>query len=312
MISFESTPMIWSKRNSRILAISLFSLLAMPALSGWLCLQACMVAFLPCSLLSAASAQDEASTKSRSNSTVITRLDSASRFISLPPSQEKKIGDEMNAEIRKTNKVSTNKNLNLFVADVGARLAAQAGARLPLSFTVLDDDETVNAFAIPGGYIFITTGMIRRLDSEGELAAVLGHEIGHVTENHVSARLRNLTGTKLLVGFLGKLTGKNLSDSHVVKVGKYLLMQKFSRGHEYEADVAGADLMAKAGYNPRAMVSLQEKLYKLSQGRLSVEFLNSHPSSAKRAQEVDEYIRSKGLEKPGMILDTGRFKSVKP
>jgi len=247
-----------------------------------------------------------------SGNKVITKLDGVSRFISLPPAEEERIGKEMNAEILKTQKVSVNKSLNGYISGVGARLAAQAGGTRAMTFTVLDDSETVNAFAIPGGFIYITTGMLKRLESEGELAAVLSHEIGHITENHISARLRNLTGTKLLVGFLGKLTGKDLSGSHVVKIGKYLLMQKFSRGHEYDADIAGVDLMLKAGYDPRCMVTLQEKLYELSRGRLNIEFINSHPSSAKRAREVDEYIRANGLSKPGLRIDAARYVEMRP
>ncbi|MBK9145121.1 MAG: M48 family metalloprotease [Candidatus Melainabacteria bacterium] len=253
-----------------------------------------------------------ASVRQPSGSKVIEKLDGASRFISLPPAEEERIGKEMNAEILKTQKVSASRSLTGYVSGVGARLAAQAGGTRALTFTVLDDNETVNAFAIPGGFIYITTGMLRRLDSEGELAAVLSHEIGHITENHISARLRNLTGTRLLVGLLGKLTGRDLTGSHVVKIGKYLLMQKFSRGHEYDADIAGVDLMTKAGYDPRCMVTLQEKLYELSRGRLNIEFLNSHPSSAKRAREVDEYIRANGLSKPGLRVDAARYLEMRP
>ena len=242
---------------------------------------------------------------------VSAKLDAASRFLALPPAEEQRIGNEMNDEIRKKYKVSSNQRLNSYIEYVGARLARHSNESTTIKFTTLDDPETVNAFAIPGGYIYITTGMIDKLDNESELAAVLSHEIGHITEDHVHARIRNQVGTKLAVGFLGKLFDKDLSGSKLVQAGNYLLTQKFSRKHEYAADTAGARIMTAAGYNPKGMVTLQDKLYKMSQGSLNIEFIASHPSSAKRRDEIAEYIRANGLSKPGLITNTARFNVVK-
>ena len=220
--------------------------------------------------------------------------------------EEQRIGKEMDADIRKSKKVSTNSAVNSYVSSIGAKLASGK----PFRFTVLDDPKTVNAFAIPGGYIYITTGMLKKLDSESELAAVLGHEIGHITENHIRARVRNFTVARAFVGVLGKLTKKDLHETHAVKIGNYLLMQKFSRKHEYAADIAGVRNMVNAGYNPNGMVSLQDKLYSLSKGRLNLEFLNSHPSSKKRRDEVAQYIVENNLVKPNQIINTSKFKSL--
>lgn len=249
--------------------------------------------------------------QTKSSSRVITRLDHASRFMSLSPAQEEKIGREMDADIRKKYKLSTNSNLNSYVKSVGAKLASKTNLASKISFTTLDDPETVNAFAIPGGFIYITTGMINKLSNEAELAAVLGHEIGHVTENHVHARVRNAAGARLLFGLIGRLTRKDLSNSRLANAGQYVVMQKFSRRHEYAADIAGVKLMVLAGYNPRGMATLQDKLYKLSKGRVNVEFLASHPSSAKRREKVESYIIANNLEKAGQILTTARFRTIK-
>ena len=247
----------------------------------------------------------------KGSSRIITRIDKTSRFMALSPAQEQKIGQEMNEKIRRENKVSTNTKVTSYVSSIGSKLASKAGLGSSIKFTTLEDPKTVNAFAIPGGFIYITTGMLKNLSNESELAAVLGHEIGHVTENHVHARLRNAMGTRFLFGLIGKLTRKDLNNSRIANAGQYIVMQKFSRRHEYAADIAGVKLMVLAGYNPNGMATLQDKLYKLSQGKRNIEFLASHPSSAKRRQKVIDYIQANNLEKPGQVVTTVRFKSLK-
>lgn len=246
----------------------------------------------------------------KSNS-FLSRIDIASRYFALSPSQARKIGSEMDSKVRQKYKVSTNSSVNSYVNSVGSKLADATSAHAAFKFTVLDEPKTVNAFAIPGGFIYITTGMIKQLNNESELAAVLGHEIGHITENHIHARVRNLHGTKLALSFLGKLVGKNLHEHKIAQLGSYALMQKFSRRHEYSADKAGARLMTRAGYNPQGMVTLQDKLYKMQGKGLNLEFLASHPSSKKRRDLIATYIKENNLNRPGLVLNTSRFRIVK-
>ena len=278
------------KQRKKVLAIAIF-----------------LTAFIPLSSISPWSHAQDVTTKTR----LASKLDAATRNFILPPEQEKKIGDEMHTKIQTKYKLSTNQKLNSLIASVGSKLARHSGESTPIKFTTLDDAKTVNAFATPGGYVYITTGMINKLDNESQLAAVLGHEIGHITEDHVHARLRNKIGASLVAGFLGKLVNKDVSNSKFFQIGNYVFSQKFSRKHEYAADRAGAKIMAAAGYNPEGMVSLQDKLYQMSKGRLRIEFIESHPSSAKRRDEIAQFIKANNLNRPGMIVNTTRFKAIK-
>ncbi|RMH15510.1 MAG: peptidase M48, partial [Gemmatimonadetes bacterium] len=138
--------------------------------------------------------------------------------------------------------------LTAYVRDLGLRLAAVSERPdLPWSVRVLDDP-TVNAFALPGGFLFVTRGLLASLDSEAELAGVLGHEIGHVTARHSAERLSRQQLQSLGLG-LGMVLSTDLRRvGDLVSTGLALVDLRFSRGDELEADHLGARYMARAGY----------------------------------------------------------------
>ncbi|MBI1174473.1 MAG: M48 family metalloprotease [Sideroxydans sp.] len=173
-------------------------------------------------------------------------------------SQEINVGRRADAEVRKQYHVYENKALQDYVDRVGQRLARSSDRpNLQYHFTVLDSPE-INAFALPGGYVYITRGILAYLNSEAELAAVLGHEIGHVAARHgvrqqsaAEAANIGLTVASIFVPEINTNVGQNLSNL----LGGALL-SGYGREHELEADKLGAKYLARADYDPQAMIKV--------------------------------------------------------
>ena len=148
---------------------------------------------------------------------------------------------------------------------------------------IVFDDESANAFAMPGGKIGVFTGIFEVADTPDALAAVIGHEIAHLTENHVMARARRgtLTGLATILG--GAATGLYGSVQQGVQVG---LSLPFDRAQESEADIVGLDYMAKAGFDPRSSLRLWKNMSENRNGRSVPEFLSTHPADDRRMDDL--------------------------
>lgn len=169
--------------------------------------------------------------------------------------REVQIGDEMHQEILKQGGVYDNPALQAYVDKVGQRLVAQTEKPdQKFTFTVIDSPD-INAFATPGGYVYINRGLLAYLDSEAELAGVLGHEIAHVTARHAARqRTASITNTVLAVT-AGVLTGSGQIMDAANMYGTELV-RGYGREHELEADGLGAKYMYKAGYDPDALLEV--------------------------------------------------------
>jgi beta-barrel assembly-enhancing protease len=170
-------------------------------------------------------------------------------------------------------------------------------------FTLLADPETVNAFALPGGQIFITRALYRDLETEGELAGVLGHEIGHVIERHSNKQMAKSQLIQGLATAGGMVGGDQQSMQVAQQVGQFINM-KYGRDDELQADKWGVRLSEMGGYDPRAMIGVMEVLDKASQGRSPPEFLSTHPKPANRVAYIKQVLQEEfptgipdGLEK---------------
>jgi len=172
---------------------------------------------------------------------------------------EVKLGAKEHQKIIAQYGIYRDKDLQDYVTKVGRRVADQSTrADLEFHFTVLDD-EIINAFALPGGYVYVTRGILTHINSESELAAILGHEVAHVTEKH---GLRNQSRAKLL-DFATQVASAVTGTAGVYDLGGILggvLLKGYSREFELEADAVGARYMAKAGYSPDAMLNTIEIL----------------------------------------------------
>lgn len=179
-------------------------------------------------------------------------------FVMMSENQELALGRQADAQVKKQYTVYPSKPLQDYVNRVGQKLAQQSHRpQLEYHFTVLDSPE-INAFALPGGYVYITRGILAYLNSEAELAAVLGHEIGHVTARHgvrqqsaTQAANIGITIASIFVPTLNTNGGRNLTNL----LGSALL-SGYGRDHELEADRLGAEYLARTDYDPQAIVKV--------------------------------------------------------
>jgi predicted Zn-dependent protease len=183
------------------------------------------------------------------------------------------------------------------VDGIGAELLAalqtdlQARGRTipyPFEFHLLADDRTINAFALPGGQVFITYGLFKEFTSPAQLAGVLGHEIGHVLARHSAQQLAKQQLTQGLAGAAG-VAGGTYDSARMAQVVASMVNMKFGRDDELEADKWGIKLMGGANYDPRAMIEVMEILDR-SGGGGGPEFLSTHPKPANRIEYIQQVI----------------------
>lgn len=159
----------------------------------------------------------------------------------------------------------------------------------PFEFHLLADKQVINAFALPGGQVFITAALYNRLTTEGQLAGVLGHEIGHVLARHGAQRLAKQRLTQGLAGAAG-VAGGDIQTARMAQAIGQLVHMKYGRDDELESDMWGVNLTAKAGYDPRSMIEVMKILEQASGGQSPPEFLSTHPKPANRVAYIQEVI----------------------
>lgn len=178
------------------------------------------------------------------------------------------------------------------VQQVGARIVSRSAAsKTPYkySFHLLADRKTVNAFALPGGQIFITEALLGLLETEDELAAVLGHEVGHVLARHSAEHLAKQQLTQQLIGAV--IVGSGSYDTaQLAQLAGSLITMKHGRDDELESDALGLRLVREAGYDPHAMIRVMQVLEKASGGSRQPEFASTHPSPANRIERIREQL----------------------
>jgi predicted Zn-dependent protease len=224
----------------------------------------------------------------------------------MSPAQERQVGAEQHPKlVQEFGGAYDDPKIAAYVERIGQSLAQHSELKdIQYSFTVIDDDG-INAFALPGGYIHVTRGLLTLASNEAELAGVLGHEIGHVTARHAAQRYSTATATSLgigVLGILGAIAGvpAQLSDlaGSGLQTGAAIYLQSYSRDQELEADRLGIRYMTAAGYDPDAMVSFFRKLDAYT--RLEAEkvgdpgagdrfdIMASHPRTADRVQQASQ------------------------
>ena len=180
-----------------------------------------------------------------------------------------------------------------YVASVGKRLVNNSIVRrsnYDYNFFLLRDENAVNAFALPGGQIFITAALYGRLENEDQLAGVLGHEIGHVVHRHGAERMAKSGFIQGLIQSVMIGSGGDGSIAQIANVvGQYSSM-KYGRDQELESDDFGVRLMIEAGYNPENLIGVMDILEKASGGSRTPEFQSSHPSPENRRAKIKEAI----------------------
>jgi predicted Zn-dependent protease len=181
------------------------------------------------------------------------------------------------------------------VETVGKQVVSQSVAQqtpYKFQFHVLADPKTVNAFALPGGPVFITRGLLQLLGSEAQLAGVLGHEVGHVVARHASEQIAKSQLAQGIVGAVGVATSDQQAAQAAAFVAQMAQM-KYGRQDELQADALGVDLMSSAGYDPREMIEVMSVLKKASGGSRQPEFLSTHPDPGNREEKIRQQIAAK-------------------
>jgi predicted Zn-dependent protease len=237
----------------------------------------------------------------------------AAQFSLISVDDEIRLGREAQSQARKQIPDVGDRAVADYVARLGRQIASRAtGPKYPYSFSVANYRE-LNAFALPGGPIWIHRGIIHAAANESQLAGVLAHEIAHISERHAADQLTKRLVANGLLGLLGAMLGNGSGGARTAQVGAQILangyMLKFSRDDEREADRVGLTIMQRAGWDPRGMPEFMETLRR-AQGRDpgSVEvFLSSHPAPGERAAALRKTLGSRGSGR----RDSDAFRAIK-
>jgi beta-barrel assembly-enhancing protease len=223
------------------------------------------------------------------------------------------LGRQLAAEIERQGKLLTDPEINEYVNRIGQNIVRNSDSKVPFTIKVIDSEE-VNAFALPGGFFYVNSGLILAADEEAELAGVMAHEIAHVaarhgTEQQSKAQLLDFASIPLI--FVGGPVGYGVRQAAGLLVPMTFL--KFSRKAEQEADYLGMQYLYKTGYDPSAMVSFFEKLQakeKAKPGSMSNLF-STHPPTADRIRLVKENIESVLEPQAQYVETTSEFDRIK-
>ncbi len=223
------------------------------------------------------------------------------------------LGKQLAQEVERQAKIVDDPIIAEYVNRVGQNLVRNSDAKIPFTIKVIDAEE-INAFALPGGFFFINTGIILAADSEAEMAGVMAHEIAHVTARHGTRQatrgtLVNYASIPLI--FMGGWTGYAIRQGAGLAIPLGFLT--FSRAFEEEADLLGLQYLFKSGYDPTAFVDFFEKIQtkeKRKPGTMAKVF-SSHPPTGDRITKAQKNIQEILTEKPEYVVTTSEFNEVK-
>jgi predicted Zn-dependent protease len=233
-----------------------------------------------------------------------TRIDADENRFS--PAQDVELGRRAAAELRQELPIVRDRQMENYLGRIGQRLVAAIPGRLRqpqfrYTFQVVDRRD-INAFALPGGPIFVNRGMLDAARNDGEVAGVIAHELSHVVLRHATAQATKgqkfqfgaLAG-QILGSVIGGRTGAIVAQGSQIGIGTYFL--KYSREYEREADLLGVQIMARAGYDPREMANMFQTIARRS-GNGGPEWLSDHPSPTNRYAAINReaaLVRARGL-----------------
>ncbi|HEY6971368.1 MAG TPA: M48 family metallopeptidase [Candidatus Angelobacter sp.] len=227
--------------------------------------------------------------------------------------KEIRLGKEFAMQLEQSMRMVQDPVVNEYVNRIGQNLVRNSDAKVPFTIKVVDDD-SVNAFALPGGFFYVNSGLILAADEEAELAGVMAHEIAHVAARHATrnatrAELANILSIPLI--FVGG--GIGYAARSAANLALPMTFLKFSRGFEAEADYLGLQYMYKAGYDPNAFVNFFEKLQaqeKKKPGTLAKAF-STHPQTPDRIQKSQQEISTILPPREQYVVTTSEFDQVK-
>jgi beta-barrel assembly-enhancing protease len=232
------------------------------------------------------------------------------------PQQDMQVGKQAATDAARKLPMCNSPRADAYLTQLGKRLVAHLntnGVEYPWEFHCVND-RSINAFALPGGYVFVNRGAIEAADNEAELAAVMAHELSHVALRHGTNQATKAQAAQAGVGIFGALFGGSTGGALLTQLGSFTaggVLLKYSRGAETQADVMGTQVLYDSGYDPRAMAQFFEKLNQETKGKNPPEFLSDHPNPENRVERVDEEIEKLGGVPGNARRDTPEFEAVK-
>jgi predicted Zn-dependent protease len=236
---------------------------------------------------------------------------SGSNFNLISVEEEWQLGNQIAADVERQVHLNNDPAVNDYVRTMGQRIVAQTPmANMPWTFQVIDDPE-INAFSIPGGHVYVNTGLIANADTASELAGVMAHEISHVVARHGTEQLSRQYGVSVLAGLvLGKDPGQLQQVAAAIVANG--AMARFSREDEREADELGIKFMYDANYDPRGMAEMFRVLLahqKSDPGRVEA-FFATHPTTEERVRDAQKRAEQLGT-RAAAITDEPQYQSIR-
>jgi predicted Zn-dependent protease len=231
------------------------------------------------------------------------------------PQQDIELGREVAKDAENQLELIKLADANAYITALGQQLVSKAPNenKFPFTFKIVND-RSINAFALPGGPIYIHRGAIEAADNEAQLAGVMGHEIGHIILRHGTNQATKAQFGQGALGILGAILGNGAAGQIAAVGGGFLansVLLKYSRAAETESDLMGTQILYDLGYEPKAMSEFFEKLATEHKGSKAEEFFSNHPIPENRVTKVNAEIKKLGALKPSLRRDSPDFQEVK-
>jgi Zn-dependent protease with chaperone function len=232
------------------------------------------------------------------------------------PQQDIELGKRAAGDAEKQLPLCNAPKVDAYLTQLGMRLAAKlptGGVEYPFEFHCVND-KAINAFALPGGYVFINRGAIEAADNEAQLAGVMAHELSHVALRHGTNQATKAQAAEGFLGIAGGIFGGSTGGALLTQLGAFAaggVLLRYSRSAESQADIMGTQVLYDSGYDPRAMAQFFEKLEAETKGKNPPEFFSDHPSPEHRVERVDEEIEKLGGLPPNAKRDSQEFEAIK-
>jgi beta-barrel assembly-enhancing protease len=231
------------------------------------------------------------------------------------PEQDIQLGKQNAAQAEKQLRMLNDPRVDTYLNDLGKKLAGHApGYKYPFQYKCVND-MAINAFALPGGYIYINRGAIEAADTEAQLAGVMAHETSHVALRHGTNQATKAQLTSVPFAILGSMVGGNSAEGLLAQLAANFslnsILLKYSRTDESQADILGTQILYDTGYDPRAMAQFFEKLNAETKGKQPAQFFSDHPNPGNRAERVDEEVDKLGGTPANYTSDSREFQEIK-